>query len=460
VLGYITANTGKLDAARALFEEALAIGQELEDTNLQIVESSNLAHLAQLQGDTGRAAELYEQVLAQARNLNAKEVIAAVLDGLGHIRIAQGDLDAASEILHEGLHLGQELGNPHIATIALAGLSRIMALQGQPTRAARVLGSVHAILTANSTRLDADVQLELEQDNAAVRAAMTHEAFNAAFSAGQSLTLEQALQEISNYDRATDSSVLIAAPAVSTLRVFALGPMRVLQDEQVLATWPFAKVKELLFYLISQPPRTKAQLGLALWPEASSAQLRNSLSTTLYHLRRALGHPEWIIFDDDQYRFNRTRACWFDVDEFEAKLAQAARGQTSAPERALAALQAALQLYQGDFVEDLLDGEWFLLRREELRRKYLDALLQLGQLFFAREDYARAADAYRRAIEKDEVLEEAHRELMRCYARQGERGQALRHYQTFEQLIRDELGSLPAAESAALYQRLKRGEEV
>ena len=117
-------------------------------------------------------------------------------------------------------------------------------------------------------------------------------------------------------------------------------------------------------------------------------------------------------------------------------------------------------LYQGDFVEDFLEGEWFLLRREELRRKYLDALLTLGQLLLVQNDYARAAEAYRRVIEKDEVLEEAHRQLIRCYARSGERGLALRQYQTLEQLMRDELGSPPGPESLALYARLKRGEEV
>ncbi len=84
----------------------------------------------------------------------------------------------------------------------------------------------------------------------------------------------------------------------------------------------------------------------------------------------------------------------------------------------------------------------------------------LGQLFFAREDYIRAAETYRRAIEKDEVLEAAHRELMRCYARSGERGQALRHYQTLTRIMRDELGSPPAPESVALYERLRRGETV
>jgi DNA-binding SARP family transcriptional activator len=194
---------------------------------------------------------------------------------------------------------------------------------------------------------------------------------------------------VSNYDQPGDGEVQ-TVPDVPTLRVSAFGPMRVLQDEQVLSTWPFAKVKELLFYLISQPPRTKAQLGLALWPDASPAQLRNSLSTTLYHLRRVLGGPDWILFDDDEYRFNRARAYWVDVEVFEANLAQATRLHRAAPERAVALLQAALDLYQGDFVEDLLDGEWFWLRREELRRKYLDALLLLGQLHFAREDYTRA----------------------------------------------------------------------
>ena len=148
------------------------------------------------------------------------------------------------------------------------------------------------------------------------------------------------------------------------------------------------------------------------------------------------------------------------MEVFEANLARARRVQARAPVRAIGLLQEALALYQGDLVEDFLEGEWFLLRREELRRKHLDGLLLLGQLHVTQQEYARAAEAYRQAIEKDEVLEEAHRELMRCYARLGERGQALRHYQTFEQMMRAELGSAPAAESVALYERLKRGEEV
>jgi predicted ATPase/DNA-binding SARP family transcriptional activator len=459
VLGYMTANAGQPDAARSLFDEALAIGNELEDKNLQLVESVNLAHLARLQGDLVRAAELYERVLTQAQDWGQKDLSAGSLEGLGHIRLAQGDLNTASTLLRESLRLFREIGYEISIPTVLAGLSRIAAEQGQAAEAARVMGAIDAYLTMNAARLDADTAATLEQDNAAVRATQSPEEFAANYAAGHEWTLDLASQIVLQLLPHKGTPIQVAS-AGQRLRLCALGPARVFANDQALTSWPYARVKELLFYLAAYPARTKAQIGLALWPDASPKQLRNSLGIALHHLRRTLGHSQWILFEDEVYRFNRALDYEFDVEVFEANLVHAGRLQTQAPERAMALLQAAVDLYQGDFIEDLLAGEWFLLPREDLRQKYLNALLDLGRLLFVQGEYARAAGCYRRAIEKDELFEEAHRELMRCYARLGERGQALRHYQTFMQMIRDELGSAPAAESAALYERLKRGEEV
>ena len=460
VLETLAAIVSEPDSARALYEEALKIFQELEHQEGQVITSSNLAGLALIQGDIPRAEELFNRILAEARDLGIKATVAFCLRGLGRIRILQGALDTAENLLREGMVLDQETGHQIWFALSLAGLGRIAAARGQTLQAVRVLGAIDAFLNTNSINLDADDRVELEQHDAAVRAATTPEEFEAAFTAGQALTLEQASQEVTSLSWEGERDVPLLAPATNALRLCALGPTRVQSGGQTLTTWSYAKVKELLFYLISHPARTKAQIGLALWPEASPSKLRNGLSTAFYHLRRALGHPDWIIFEDDLYRFNRTLDYWYDVEVFEAKLLQAKRVRAQNPARAIALLRAAINLYQGDFVEDFLNGEWFLLRREDLRRKYLDALLNLGHLLFTQQEYAPAAEAYRQVIEKDEVLEEAHRELMRCYARLGERGQALRHYQTFEQLIRDELGSAPAAESITLYERLKRGEAV
>ena len=84
----------------------------------------------------------------------------------------------------------------------------------------------------------------------------------------------------------------------------------------------------------------------------------------------------------------------------------------------------------------------------------------LAQLLFRQGQYTQALEVYRQIIARDSYLEVAHRELMRCYARQGERGQALRHYESLVTLLREELGTKPAAETRALFERLQRGEEV
>jgi len=220
--------------------------------------------------------------------------------------------------------------------------------------------------------------------------------------------------------------------------------------------------RELLFYLLSYPEgRTKEQIGLALWPEASTSQLRSSFHDTLYHLRRALGGKEWISFQKGRYYFGRSLFYSYDVEAFEWNLSEARRLRTEAPEQAIRHLQEAADLYGGDFLEDLAaDGEWALERQEELGRAYQEVMLLLGRLLFNQARYAEAAGAYRKAITHDRFLEEAHRELMRSQAALGERGRAQRHYEELVALLEEQLGTPPASESRALYQRLRAGEEI
>jgi len=49
---------------------------------------------------------------------------------------------------------------------------------------------------------------------------------------------------------------------------------------------------------------------------------------------------------------------------------------------------------------------------------------------------------------------------MRSQAYLGEKGRALRHYEELAALLGEELGSSPAPETSALYERLRAGQEV
>jgi len=248
------------------------------------------------------------------------------------------------------------------------------------------------------------------------------------------------------------------------LLIRGFGPGRVEHRGRALTSsdWTYSKSRELLFYLVCNPTKTKEQIGLALWPDASTAQLHNSFRVTLHFLRRAIGRPEWVLYEGGLYAFNRAMPYWFDVEafEFQLSLAQLALegAEASAP---LAAdyLDRATSLYDGDFL-DGAEAEWCLLLREDLQRKYLQALVSRGELFFEAGDYVHATEVYRRAIAKDGYLETAHRGLMRCLARQGELSQALRHYQSLTTLLQEELNAPPAPETVALYERLCRGEPI
>src|SRR6185437_12798891 len=162
------------------------------------------------------------------------------------------------------------------------------------------------------------------------------------------------------------------------------------------ADFGYAKPRELLFLLVTSPPLTREQVGVALWPDQSRQQLGNALHTALRGLRRALGDPEWVQYADGRYAFNRSRPLDCDVDTFEQALAAAGGAQPAAA--ALPHLQRAVAAYGGDFLADSAAGDWAQARRDELRRAFENALLATGRLHAAAGRHQQAAAAYRRLI--------------------------------------------------------------
>lgn len=246
------------------------------------------------------------------------------------------------------------------------------------------------------------------------------------------------------------------------LFIRAFGPGRVELRGRALTSsdWTYSKSREMLFYLLCNPPRTKEKIGLALWPDASTAQLHDYFRITLYHLRQALGNSDWVLHEEGLYAFNRARPYWYDVEAFEFHLSVAQLG----PEGAGAPLHLsgdhldrAASLYGGDFL-DGTESEWCQLTRADLLRQYLQALVAWAGLLFQAGDYPQASEIYRQAIAKDGFLEAAHRGLMRCYARQGELGQALRQYRSLAEFLQAEFNAPPDPETIDLYESLRRGE--
>ena len=245
-----------------------------------------------------------------------------------------------------------------------------------------------------------------------------------------------------------------AAAVTGPLRIRALGAAAVELGDTALtaADWSYAKPRELMFLLASSPAMTKDQIAAALWPDLSRQQLGNALHTALRELRRALGDPGWVVYSAGHYRFDRTRPHDCDVTTFEDALIAARRARPA--EAALPELQKAVGAYGGDFLDGMSAGEWALVRRDELRRAFESALLATGRLQTAAGRHQAAASAFRRAVAHEPLNETAHRELMSSWARLGETARAIRHYEELTELLREQVGVPPAAETTALYRKL------
>jgi DNA-binding SARP family transcriptional activator len=276
------------------------------------------------------------------------------------------------------------------------------------------------------------------------------------------------------------------------LAIYALGPVQVFRGEQLLTDWAYLDASELLYYLLqytrkpsrkhgTEPLRaedlhgkTREQIGLELWPNASPEQLKNTLKARLYDLRRVLGDPDWVIFDNGQYKFNATRAYTFDVERFEEQVAEAERRQAIEPANAIACLQAAVQLYRGDYLADLRqrrvrkekrfdddgDGagrEWYLAHQDALLAVYQRALHKLAELLYRAQNFEQAAETYKLAAAKDDYDDGAHHGLMLCLGLQGKRSQALEQYR---RLVKRRGDTPPGPEIVALAARIKRFEEL
>ena len=141
---------------------------------------------------------------------------------------------------------------------------------------------------------------------------------------------------------------------------------------------------------------------------------------------------------------------WLDVAEFE-KLAR-----TRTPPAHVSALQQAVELYRGDFLDGFYD-DWVLSERYRLESLYCDALAGLMAAREALGEHEAALAVALRLLEQDSLREDAHRAAMRAYCRLGQRQAALAQYGRCQQMLQAELGIEPMAETLALRQAIIEG---
>src|SRR6266508_4836977 len=186
---------GDYERATALCEESLALSRELGDPRGIASWLTNLGIVTLARGDDQRAKELCEESLAIRKALGYKGGCAHTLAILGRIALDQGAYERARVCYHESLTLRQETGEKEGIATALEGLAAVTGMQGQPVSAARLCGSAESLRTLLRAPLTPIDRPYYQQTVAAIRAQLDEPTFLNAWTAGQAMTLEEAIAE-------------------------------------------------------------------------------------------------------------------------------------------------------------------------------------------------------------------------------------------------------------------------
>jgi predicted ATPase/DNA-binding SARP family transcriptional activator len=473
----------------------------------------------------------YAESVARLRALGDSWFLSLALEGMSEVALALGDRAAAAAHARESVAVLRADPDPWfvsrgldaLATVAVSGDQPPDTARARAATAARLLGAAVALRERRGADVIGPDLARYEATVASARAVLGAE-FARHWEAAASLDLDAAFRlaaeavVVDDRGAPDDAPVPVHAPvadagpvvppsAPSTARaappgvdaeaqvaveVRAFGPMRVVRDGEVVppAELTPAKVRELLLYLALHPARTKEQIALALWPDASPAQVRNTFHVTLHQLRRALGHKAAVAFDGSAYALARAvlpgqapggvpghgeaAAVRTDVDAVLAA-ADAVRSAARSAERdaargaealaargagaaALAAWRRALdRTRRGALGEGEAAGDWLAPHQARVRAAWGDGMEALARLHARAGATGEAAAVLEALVAAEPLREGAHRALMATYAATGEPARALAHYDALAALLARELSAQPARDTRALADAIRRG---
>lgn len=250
-----------------------------------------------------------------------------------------------------------------------------------------------------------------------------------------------------------------------SMSVHMLGPFRMEVQETALDLPSSRRVSLLQYFVINHTQSTPREVLMDIfWPDVSPEGARNNLNVAISGIRRAfrtLTDTPILLYKNNAYGLVPGMQLWMDVEEFQQLIDSGRRLEAQGSLKAsINAYEAAISLYQGDFLEETPYESWTTLPRERLRLAYLVTLDHLSQIYYRQENYALCIALSQRILLRDRCREDAHCMLMRCFSRQGQDHLAIRQYQACADALRMELDVTPTPETIRLYEQIRQHKHV
>ncbi len=195
-LGFGAQCQGQLAEAQTLLQQSLTLFQELGDKRGLATVLSNLGLVAYRQGQNSLAEELSRKAFSLRQGLADKSGLGHSLNNLGHIYLAQQNYVEAELSFRQGFGFFHETGDRLGLVQNLEGLAGLFWKTKQPEKAAALLALVQSQRAAMGSPIAPVERPNLEKILNGCRTQLGEAAFNATWSNGLALTLNDTLDNI------------------------------------------------------------------------------------------------------------------------------------------------------------------------------------------------------------------------------------------------------------------------
>jgi DNA-binding SARP family transcriptional activator len=206
---------------------------------------------------------------------------------------------------------------------------------------------------------------------------------------------------------------------------------------------------------------SKDELLDLLWPQSDALRASHSLNTAASILRGVLrthGKESLLLTthagDVTIFALPPQQHLWVDADAFEALLDDAMsverQGQDPLP-----LLEVAQRLAKGTFLEEDRYSDWTHARRQMIQAAQRRLVHRLADLYLQRAMGDKAEVVLHTFLAEEPTDEDMLCRLMTRLSQQGRRQEALGLYQRTANVLQEELGTQPAADTRALAERIR-----
>jgi predicted ATPase/DNA-binding CsgD family transcriptional regulator len=191
--GDVAIELGYYDIARELLDESLTLAREAGDV-FRIAHTLNaLGDLARFQGNYVEAQSAYENSAVLLRQFDARHDLASILRNLGRTFLRVGDVERAHAMFSESLAIHQAEQHRVGMAECLIGFASIAVLIGMPVVGVRLLAAAAASGRQRTPYAWPTKRMEYEEYLELARSSLSVAEFQAAQTAGSTMSLEQAI---------------------------------------------------------------------------------------------------------------------------------------------------------------------------------------------------------------------------------------------------------------------------